>query len=197
MNYLSDDYFYLKAKYKGFRSRASYKLLEINQKFHVFKRGHLVVDLGASPGGWSQVASNQVGHSGKVIAVDKAYISQFKEKNVEIVNIDILSENLPNLLLDQYGKIDVLLSDCAPNISGDYSRDHLTQIFLANRALELAEEVLKKGGCFICKLFQGKEFEEFNKKAKTLFVKTKLFKPKASRKKSSEIYLVCLDRLGE
>ncbi len=194
MNYLSDDYFYLKAKYKGYRSRASYKLLEINQKYHIFKRGHLVVDLGASPGGWSQVASNHVGRSGKVIAIDKAYITPFKEKNVEIVNSDILSENLPNMLLEKYGKIDVLLSDCAPNISGDYGRDHSTQIFLANRALEVAEEVLKTGGCFICKLFQGKEFEEFNKKAKTLFVKTKLFKPKASRKKSSEIYLVCTNK---
>ena len=197
MNYLSDDYFYLKAKYKGYRSRASYKLLEINQKFHIFRRGQLVVDLGASPGGWSQVAANKIGKNGKVVAIDKAYISPFKEKNVEIVNIDIMSKNLPNLIVEKFGKIDVLLSDCAPNISGDYSRDHSIQIFLANRALDLTEEVLKKGGHFICKVFQGKEFEEFNRKAKTLFVKTKLFKPKASRKKSSEIYLICTDKLGD
>ncbi len=193
MNLLSDDYFYLKAKYKGFRSRASYKLLEINDKYNVFKRGQTVIDLGASPGGWSQVASKKVGQNGKVIAIDKAYISPFKEKNIEIVNRDIFDEELAHFILANYEIIDVLISDCAPNISGDYNRDHSIQISLANRALDLSEKLLKENSCFVCKLFQGSEHQDFIRRMKETFKDVKLFKPKASRKKSAEIYVIGKD----
>ena len=155
MNLLSDDYFYLKAKYKGFRSRASYKLLEINDKYRVFKRGQTIIDLGASPGGWSQVASKKVGQNGKVIAIDKAYISPFKEKNIEIVNRDIFDKELAHFILANFEKIDVLISDCAPNISGDYNRDHSIQISLADRALDLSEQLLRENGSFVCKIFHS------------------------------------------
>lgn len=193
MSLLSDDYFYLKAKYKGFRSRASYKLFEINDKFKIFKKGQIVIDLGASPGGWSQVASKKVGMHGKVIAIDKAYISPFKEENIEIVNRDIFDTNLDKYILDNFGKINVLISDCAPNISGDYNRDHSIQISLANRALDLSKILLKKSGCFVCKIFQGNEHQDFIRRVKESFNEVKLFKPKASRKKSAELYVVGLE----
>ncbi len=189
---MSDDYYYLKAKYKGYRSRASYKLLEIEQKFSIFQKNQIVLDLGAAPGGWSQVASKKVGKNGKVLAIDKAYISPFKEENIEIINKDIFDEELKDLIEENYGEIDVLLSDCSPNISGDYSRDHFTQIYLANRALDLSQSLLKSEGCFVCKLFQGKELQDFTNKVKESFEAIKLFKPKSSRKKSAEIYIIGL-----
>jgi 23S rRNA (uridine2552-2'-O)-methyltransferase len=189
---VSDDYYYLKAKYKGYRSRASYKLLEIEQKFSIFQKNQIVLDLGAAPGGWSQVASRKVGKSGKILAIDKAYISPFKEENIEIINRDIFDEKLKDFIEDNYGKIDVLLSDCSPNISGDYSRDHFTQIYLANRALELSQSLLKQEGFFVCKLFQGSELQDFTNKVKESFESMKLFKPKSSRKKSAEIYIIGL-----
>jgi 23S rRNA (uridine2552-2'-O)-methyltransferase len=190
---LSDDYFYLKAKYKGFRSRASYKLFEINDKFKIFKKGQFVIDLGASPGGWSQVASKKVGLEGRIIAIDRAYISPFKEKNIEIVNRDIFDKELDGFILDKFGKIDILISDCAPNISGDYNRDHSIQISLAYRALELSELLVKEKGSFVCKIFQGSEHQDFIRRVKETFKEVKLFKPKASRKKSAEIYVVGLN----
>ena len=189
---MSDDYYYLKAKYKGYRSRASYKLLEIEQKFNIFQKNQIILDLGAAPGGWSQVASRKVGRTGKVLAIDKAYISPFKEENIEIINRDIFDEELKNFIEENYGEIDVLLSDCSPNISGDYSRDHYTQIYLANRALDLSQSLLKIGGCFVCKLFQGKELQDFSNRTKEIFETIKLFKPKSSRKKSAEIYIIGL-----
>ena len=196
MSFLSDDHFYLKAKYKGFRSRASYKLFEINDKFKIFKKGQIVIDLGASPGGWSQVASKKVGLEGKVIAIDKAYISPFNEKNIEIVNRDIFDKELDNYILSRYGKVNVLISDCAPNISGDYNRDHSIQMSLAHRALELSKVLVKEKGYFVCKVFQGSEHQDFIRLMKETFKEVKLFKPKASRKKSAEIYVIGLNLIA-
>ena len=127
-----------------------------------------------------------------MIAIDKSYISPFKEKNIEILNKDILNRNLPSIILENYGKTDGLISDCSPNISGDFSRDHSIQISLARRALELIQCLLKDAGFFICKLFQGTELQEFMKEMKKHFEITKLYKPAASRKKSAEIYVVGL-----
>ncbi|MFW9852766.1 MAG: RlmE family RNA methyltransferase [Candidatus Thorarchaeota archaeon] len=189
---MSDDYYYLKAKYKGYRSRASYKLLEIEQKFNIFQKNHIVLDLGAAPGGWSQVASRKVGKNGKVLAIDKAYISPFKEENIEIINKDIFDKELKDFIAENYGEIDVIISDCSPNISGDYSRDHYTQLYLAKRALDLSQSLLKLEGCFVCKIFQGKELQDFTSKVKEIFETMKLFKPKSSRKKSAEIYIIGL-----
>ncbi len=189
---MKEDFYYQQARSKGYRSRASFKLLQINNKFRVFRKGQTIIDLGASPGGWSQVASHLVGGNGKVIAIDKSYISPFKEKQVEILNMDILNRNLPSIILETYGKIDGLISDCSPNISGDFSRDHSIQISLAKRALFLTQSLLESNGFFICKLFQGIELQDFIKEMKEHFETTKLYKPAASRKKSAEIYVVGL-----
>jgi len=156
-----EDFYYQQARSKGYRSRASFKLLQINNKFSVFRKGQIIIDLGASPGGWSQIASHLIGGKGKVIAIDKSYISPFNEKNIEILNKDILNRDLPTIILETYGKTDGLISDCSPNISGDFSRDHSVQISLARRALALTQYLLKDEGFFICKLFQGTELQEF------------------------------------
>ncbi|TFG09083.1 RlmE family RNA methyltransferase [Candidatus Heimdallarchaeota archaeon] len=197
MTLLSDDFYYKKAKYSGFRSRASFKLLELNDKFKFLKKGQLVVDLGAAPGGWSQIAAKKVGNEGLVLAIDKAYMEPFKETNITILHQDIMNEKLGSIIKESHGFADVLISDCAPNISGQYGRDHSIQTMLAERALNLCQEILKEGGSFVCKLFQGSETQEFVKETKNLFEMVKLFKPKASRKKSSEIYLFGSNFLGE
>ncbi len=193
MEILSEDYYYFKARSKGYRSRASFKLEQIDKKFHVFHKGALVVDLGAAPGGWSQVAARRVGDAGKVIAIDKAYISSFKQSNIEIVQKDIFDAKLVQLINKEYGLVDVLLSDCAPSVSGNWSRDHFTQIMLADRALDVAENLLRNNGVLVCKLFQGSELQKFMNRLKSFFGKTKLFKPEASRIKSSEIYAIGLN----
>lgn len=189
MKILSDDFYYKKAKYTGFRSRASYKLLELNDKFKFFRKGQIVVDLGAAPGGWTQVAAMKIGSEGRVLAIDKAYIEPFKETNVIILHQDIMNPKLQSQIIDEFGDVDVLISDCAPNISGQYGLDHSIQTMLAERALDLAKNILKSDGHFVCKLFQGNETQELIKEAKQTFESIKLYKPKASRKKSSEIYL--------
>lgn len=189
MNTLSDDFYYKQAKYSGFRSRASYKLLELNDKFKFLRKGQFVVDLGAAPGGWTQVTAKKIGNEGTVLAIDKAYIEPFKEKNIIIMHQDIFNKNLGTMITKIYGLADVLISDCAPNISGNYSRDHSIQSMLVLRTLELAQEILKKGGNLVCKLFQGSETQEIVNSAKGNYEMVKLYKPKASRKKSSEIYL--------
>lgn len=191
MSRLSEDFYYRRAKYSGFRSRASYKLLELNDKFKFFGKGQFVVDLGAAPGGWTQVAAKKVGKEGTVLAIDKAYIEPFKEDNIIVFYQDILNEKLGNIIKERYGLIDVLISDCAPNISGQYGRDHAIQNMLAERALRLAQEILKPDGDFVCKLFQGSETQELIKETQQIFKIVKLFKPKASRKKSSELYIYC------
>ncbi|MHA1304724.1 MAG: RlmE family RNA methyltransferase [Candidatus Heimdallarchaeaceae archaeon] len=186
----SEDYFYLAAKRQGFRSRASYKLIQINEKFKIFTEGQKVVDLGASPGGWSQVASMQIGKEGHVIAIDRAYIPPFKNKNVTIVQMDIMNEGLEDFILDNFGRIDVLLSDCAPNVSGTWDRDQSIQLMLAERAFELSKKLLVPNGWLVTKIFQGGDFPSFYALVKDSFVFVKLFKPKASRKQSAEIYLI-------
>ncbi len=187
---MSDDHFYHKARYQGLRSRASYKLLEINEKMPVFKSGNVVVDLGSAPGGWAQIAAMKVGGKGKVIAIDRAYIPPFKEKNIEIITADIMSESLIPLLTSNYPIIDVVLSDCAPNVSGIWDRDQGIQIMLAERALEITTKILKPQGYFVTKLFQGNEYPAYIAKAKQTFENVKTYKPKSSRKKSAEIYLI-------
>ncbi|MBY9000406.1 MAG: RlmE family RNA methyltransferase [Candidatus Heimdallarchaeota archaeon] len=193
---MKEDFYYTQARSSGYRSRASFKLQQINKKFSLFRKGQIIIDLGASPGGWSQVASHLVGSGGKVIAIDKSYITPFKESNIEIINKDILNRNLSSLLYAKHGVIDGLISDCSPNISGDFSRDHSIQISLAKRALLLATELLKIDGFFISKLFQGSELQTFMDDLKQHFEIGKLYKPAASRKKSAEIYVVGLKYIG-
>ncbi|MEA2070702.1 MAG: RlmE family RNA methyltransferase [Asgard group archaeon] len=184
------EYYYRKAKTDGFRSRASYKLKQIDNKFSIFKKGYSVLDIGAAPGGWSQVAANYVGYRGIVYAVDLEYMEPIE--NVQIIKGDITKEKTKERLQTIIGEpVDVVLCDISPKVSGNWSTDHARQIYLAENALKIAlADILKQGGKFVCKLFQGDLFDAYMDNVKKLFQSVYLFKPKASRKSSAEIYVI-------
>ena len=185
--YKRKDGYYYKAKEEGYRSRAVYKLMQIDQKYNIFQEGKTVVDLGASPGGWSQYAVEQVGE-GNVLALDLE-----RMRDLEGVNFyqgDLREEEFVNKISIITGEIDVVLSDMAPNISGNYSMDHARSIYLATIALDFAKNSLKKGGDFVVKVFQGEDFEDFLDRVKDTFEFAKGFSPKASRSSSSEMYII-------
>jgi 23S rRNA (uridine2552-2'-O)-methyltransferase len=185
------DYYYRKAKEEKYRSRAAYKLFQAVQKYQFIKKGDIVVDLGAAPGGWTQAARKIVGTEGFVLGVDLKPIEPFPEKNVRTIIGDIteletvkqIQEMLPK-------KADAVISDVSPNISGIWELDHARQIDLAQRALEIALETLKPGGNFLVKVFQGDMLNDFVSMVKRHFEDVKIIKPKASRAKSSEIFIL-------
>jgi len=184
------EHYYREAIKAGYRSRASYKLKQINKKFEVFKVGNIVLDIGASPGGWSQVASELVRPSGKVYALDIEYMEPLD--NVFIIQGDITDKDTQVRLKTIIGvPLDVVICDISMKVSGNWSTDHARQIYLSEEALRLsATGLLKQGGKFVCKLFQGDLFEAFMENVKKLFTVVYLYKPKASRKQSAEIYVV-------
>ena len=183
------DNFYKNAKKDHLRSRSAYKLIEIHEKFKIFFPGSKTLDLGAAPGGWSIVAQKYSQPNGKVIGVDKLKINPFKGINfllgdlTDLKTVGIIEKNIVE-------KIDILISDMSPNTVGHRKTDHLRIIVLAEIAFEFAMRFLKKDGFFICKLFQGGGVENLIIEIKKNFYLKKLFKPLASRKESSEIYLV-------
>jgi len=185
-----DDKYVNRAKLDGMRSRAAYKLLEINKRDKLIKSGMTVVDLGAAPGGWSQYAAGIVGHKGKVIAMDILPMDSLE--NVEFVQGDfnepIILERLLELTVNQ--PIGLVMSDMAPNISGINSMDQARMMNLADLALDLARQALMPGGDFLIKMFQGSGVDEFKKELKTIFKKVLIRKPDASRSRSREIYIL-------
>jgi len=184
------EFYYREAQREGYRSRASYKLVQIEEKFSVFKQGNLVLDLGAAPGGWSQIAVKYIGSRGRVYAIDLEYIEPLDY--VITIQGDITDPKLIERLNTIIGEpVDIVISDLSPKVSGNWSTDHARQIFLSESALKLSVSgVLKKGGKFVCKLFQGDLFEDFISIIKKLFTVVYLYKPKASRKASAEIYVI-------
>ncbi len=190
------DHYRRLAKKEGYRSRAAYKLIEIDEKFGVLKKGYVVIDFGAAPGGWLQVASKRVGPSGLVIGVDLKEIKPLSE-NVRLLKSDVMDEGISSLLLSMMPrKADLILSDLSPKISGIWSVDHLRQIELCERVLELSQTLLRKNGSMVMKLFEGEQVRDFVGRVRRAFRTVRLFKPKASRKESSEIYLVSLGFVG-
>ncbi|MBS7645015.1 MAG: RlmE family RNA methyltransferase [Candidatus Bathyarchaeia archaeon] len=185
------DQYYRRAKEQGYRSRAAYKLLEVLDKFHIIHEGDKVLDLGAAPGGWSQVASEIAGDSGLVVSVDLKPIEPFQRDNIKVLNLDISSGDALSLLRSVSGDgFNVIISDASPNITGAWDLDHYRQMSLASTVIDLAEEILRPGGNLLVKLFDGPEVKPFKDKVKGMFKYVKLIKPKASRIKSSEIYLL-------
>lgn len=186
----SRDYYYRKAKKDDYRSRAAYKLLQINNKFKIIKTNYVIIDLGACPGGWSQVAAELAGEGGKIIAVDVKPMPGIK--GVDIVRGDALQPMVQDEIKNMLGgsKADVIISDMAPNISGNYSLDHAKSIDLAEMALKYAELFLKPGGSIVVKIFEGDMIRDYFKKIKIKFRLSKRHGPKASRKSSSEIYII-------
>lgn len=188
------DGFVKKAKRLGYRSRAVFKLEEIQKRDRVLSPGMTVVDLGAAPGGWSQYVSKIVGPEGRVIALDLLPIEPITP-NVEILQGDFTEEETWWRLLQTVGdrRVDVVLSDMAPNLSGTKSVDQPRAIYLAELAFDAALRLLRPGGAFLVKLFQGEGFEDYQKQIRRFFSKVAFRKPKASRDRSREIYLLARD----
>jgi 23S rRNA (uridine2552-2'-O)-methyltransferase len=186
------DHYRRLAKVHGYKSRAAYKLLEIDNSFHILKRGMKVIDLGSYPGGWLQVASGKVGNNGLVIGVDIRRV-EYKADNVICIESSIEDESLLTKLDGILrGKADVILSDVSPNLSGIWSLDHARQIHLSRRVITIAEDMLKKDGSAVLKVFDGDMFKEFLNDVKKRFSRVHIHKPNASRKESSELYLICI-----
>ena len=174
----------------GYRSRASYKLLEIVGKDRLIRSGMTVVDLGSTPGGWSQVAARLVGHNGRVHALDILPMDPIA--GVDFIQGDFTEEAIFTQLIDLIGNraVDLVISDLAPNLSGNKAVDQPAMIYLAELGVDLANRVLSKNGVFIAKLFQGQGFDPFVQQVRTLFNGVSIIKPDASRSRSREVYLV-------
>ena len=189
------EYYYKLAKKEGYRSRASYKIMQIDDRFNIFRENDSVVDLGACPGGWSQVARERVGENGKVIGVDLRYIHPIE--GVQFIIGDITDDNTMIRLLEMVGgKVDVVLSDMAPNIAGHYSMDHARSIELCRYAVDVCDRILKKGGCLVMKVFMGDMFGTLQSQLEKRFSRVTVHSPQASRPTSSEVYVISKGFLG-
>ena len=183
------EYFYKQAKVYGYRSRSAYKLIEMNNKFKFIKNTSFLLDLGASPGGWSQVASEIV-KNGKILAVDIKNMEKIKKVN--FVLSDINEKDFYSKIESFFSKkIDVVISDMAINTSGNKDLDTYRTGELSLGAMDLALEILQKDGIFVSKIFMGSIFEEINRKATKHFRKVVKYKPLSSKKESREIYIFC------
>ena len=192
-----DDPYVKRSQEEGYRSRASFKLLELQKKDGFIEAGMTVVDLGAAPGGWSQVAAELVGHKGKVIASDILPMDSLA--GVEFVQGDFTDETVLNEVLARLDDIraDLVISDMAPNMSGVRDIDQPQAMCLAELALEMAKVVLKPGAALLMKVFHGEGLDALQKELKLSFNTVKVRKPKASRARSSEIYLLSAGFKGQ
>jgi 23S rRNA (uridine2552-2'-O)-methyltransferase len=186
-----NDYYYKKAKEEKYRSRAAYKLFQAVEKYRFMRRGDVVVDLGAAPGGWIQAARKIVGTKGFVLGVDIEPIEPFSASNVLTIIGDVREEDTVQRIMEFIPrKADVVVSDVSPNVSGVWELDHARQIDLARKGLEIANETLKSNGNFFVKVFEGDMLKDFVLKMKRNFEVVKIIKPKASRARSSEIFVL-------
>ncbi|ABV38001.1 ribosomal RNA methyltransferase RrmJ/FtsJ [Shewanella sediminis HAW-EB3] len=185
-----DDHYVKLAQKRGFRSRAAFKIEEIQEKDKLIRPGMTVVDLGAAPGGWSQVAVKLAGDNGKVIACDILPMDPIV--GVDFLQGDFREEKVLDALLTRVGdaKVDVVLSDMAPNMSGTGGVDQPRAMYLVELALDMCHQVLAPNGCFAVKVFQGEGFEEYMKSVREAFKTVKTRKPDSSRARSREVYLV-------
>lgn len=194
------DHYYNKAKQEGYRSRAAYKLKQLDDLENVISGGNTVVDLGAAPGGWLQVAAEKVGPPGTVIGVDLQRIKDLDEATlndrVETIRGDMTEERTRERVVDAAGgNVDTVISDMAPNMSGEYSLDQARSLYLARQAFETALELLDSGGNFVVKVFEGPDVDAFRADVEEEFQYVRATSPKASRQESSEIYFIGKGRL--
>lgn len=185
-----DDEYVTRAQQEGYRSRASYKLLEIDAKDKLLKKGMVVVDLGAAPGGWTQIAADKVGDKGMVVGLD--ILPMDPVPGAEVLQGDFREDEALQRLLDTLGgrPVDLVMSDMAPNISGMKTVDQPRAMYLVELTLDLAKTVLKPGGDMLVKVFQGEGFDEFTKACRGHFRKVIIRKPAASRPRSREVYVL-------
>lgn len=188
------DVYVKQAQKSGYRSRAVYKLLELHERNRLFKPGMVVVDLGAAPGGWSQLVAPMVGKKGRIIALDILPMKAIPD--VEFIQGDFSQETTHEKLLEILGetKVDWVISDMAPNLSGISSVDQPRAMLLSEIALDFSLQILPKNGCFLIKVFQGEGFDAYLKSIRSHFQKVLIRKPKASRGRSREVYIVAIGR---
>jgi 23S rRNA (uridine2552-2'-O)-methyltransferase len=185
-----DDPYVQQAQREGYRSRACYKLLELQEKDRLIRPGMTVLDLGSAPGGWSQVAAELVGHKGRVVASDILPMDSIA--GVEFIQGDFTEDAVFEQLLSLIGPdpVDVVISDMAPNMSGMNAVDQPRSMYLVELALDMSRRVLAPGGVFVSKVFQGEGFDEIFRDSKSSFDTVLTRKPKASRPRSREVYLI-------
>ena len=183
------DIFFTQSKLKGYRSRSAFKLIEMDKKFKFIKKNSLLLDLGSSPGGWSQVASNKI-NNGKILAVDIKTME--KIYNVRFLKRDFLNPNTTEEIISYFNnRVDIVLSDMAANTSGNKELDSYRTGELCLNSMDFAKKILTKDGIFLSKLFMGSIFNEINEKANNYFKKVIKYKPLSSKKESKEIYIFC------
>ena len=187
--HLNDEYVQ-RARREGYRSRAAYKLLEIQEKDRIIRPGQVVVDLGAAPGGWSQIAAKLAGKQGEVFALD--ILEMDPVPGVTFLQGDFREEAVLGRLMDllEGRAADLVISDMAPNVSGVAAVDQPRAMYLCELALDFARQVLRPGGAFVTKVFQGEGFDDYVRDLRASFTKVVTRKPKASRPRSREVYLV-------
>lgn len=204
------DEYYNRAKQEGYRTRAAYKLRQLDDEVELFSRGDTVLDMGAAPGGWLQVAGERVGDRGRVVGVDRQRIDDPDvPARVETVRGDVTSEETVAALRRVFGAdttdggddlrgdrpVDVVVSDLAPNMTGDYDLDHARSVYLARQVLTVAEDLLVAGGDMVVKVFEGRDIEAFREEVADAFEYVRTVEPDASRDASSEVYVVGKHRL--
>ena len=183
------DHFFKKAKTSGYRSRSAFKLIELNSKFKFLKNRIKLLDVGSFPGGWSQVAAKTI-KNGKILSIDKKKIEEIKD--VKFITGDFLEKKSKTIIIEYFNSnIDVILSDMAPNTTGNKNLDCIRTNQLCLDILDFSKEILNKKGVVVAKLFMGEDFEEIKTRAKKYFKRIDFFKPNSSRDESRETYIHC------
>lgn len=191
--YERKDHYYKKAKEQGLASRAVFKLEELDQKFKLLKNGDKVLDMGCAPGGWLQYIAKKIGPSGKGVGIDLLEVKAPFPSQIKIFKGDATQEEIQKLCIESLGgEADLIVSDMSPNLSGIKFKDNYESYLLCLNVLKVAQKILKKGGGMVVKIFPGDELGEFKKKLQENFQDIKTYIPKATRKGSSEIYLISL-----
>ncbi len=180
------DAFQRRARREGYRARSAYKLMDIQKKSKIFKKADTVLDLGAAPGGWSQVALEHIGDDGKLVGVDLQHVLPLK--GAQFIQGDLRELETRNELENLLPSVDVVISDMSPNLSGNYSVDQARSVELSSLALDIASE--RKANSFVVKVFEGSDFQDFREAVIDEFGSVRTLSPEASRKKSSEVYLI-------
>lgn len=185
-----DDQYVKMAQQQGFRARAAFKLMELDEKYHLFRKGMRVVDLGSAPGSWAQVVQRALGGTGQIIALDILPMDPLE--NVTFIQGDFTEDEPLRALENELNgvQLDLVLSDMAPNMSGMGAVDQPRAMYLAELALDFAEQWLAPGGSFVVKVFHGEGFDNFVKKTRSMFEKVQVRKPSASRPRSREVYVL-------